>query len=68
MERDLSEIYARGRMPGPRENKRRRLTTATDQLFFDRCVTGLRSLPLMARLLLASPNPQDADSRPFEPP
>ncbi|KAH7231453.1 hypothetical protein B0J15DRAFT_555776 [Fusarium solani] len=40
---------------------------ALDRLFFDRCISGLKSMPLMTRLLLASPHPHDAHSRPFGP-
>ena len=38
-----------------------------DRLFFRRCIAGLKSMPLMTRLLLASPHHQDAHSRPFGP-
>lgn len=38
-----------------------------DHLFFSRCIKGLSRMPLMTRLLLASPDPQDAYSRPFGP-
>ncbi|KAL2209730.1 hypothetical protein CC79DRAFT_1321165 [Sarocladium strictum] len=65
--RDLGEIHASSRMPGPGEEEARRLIAATDQLFFNRCVAGLRSMPLMTRLLLASPHSKDAHSRPFGP-
>lgn len=65
--RDLGEIHASSRMPGPGEEEARRLIAATDRLFFNRCVAGLRSMPLMTRLLLASPHPKDAHSRPFGP-
>ncbi|KAL2201943.1 hypothetical protein CC79DRAFT_1351456 [Sarocladium strictum] len=56
-----------GWMPGLGEEEARRLIAATDRLFFNRCVAGLRSMPLMTRLLLASPHPKDAHSRPFGP-
>ncbi|KAL2203436.1 hypothetical protein CC79DRAFT_1390855 [Sarocladium strictum] len=65
--RDLGEIHASSQMPGLGEEEARRLIAATDRLFFNRCVAGLRSMPLMTRLLLASPHPKDAHSRPFGP-
>ncbi|KAL2211178.1 hypothetical protein CC79DRAFT_1353329 [Sarocladium strictum] len=65
--RDLGEIYASSRMPGPGKEEARQLIAATDRLFFNRCMAGLRSMPLMTRLLLASPHPKDAHSRPFRP-
>jgi hypothetical protein len=65
--RDLSEIYACGRMPGRDDHALQRMAAAMDQLFFRRCIDGLRSMPLMTRLLLASPHHQDAHSRPFGP-
>jgi hypothetical protein len=43
------------------------MNEALDRLFFDRCIGGLKSMPLMTRLLLASPHPHDAHSRPFGP-
>ncbi|KAL2211173.1 hypothetical protein CC79DRAFT_1347853 [Sarocladium strictum] len=67
MGQDLSEIHASSRMPGPGEEEARQLIAATNRLFFNRCVAGLRSMPLMTRLLLASPHPKDAHSRPFGP-
>ncbi|KAL2212895.1 hypothetical protein CC79DRAFT_1338707 [Sarocladium strictum] len=54
-------------MPGPGEEEAKRLIAATNRLFFNRCVAGLRSMPLMTRLLLASPHPKDAHSRPVLP-
>jgi hypothetical protein len=66
-ERDLSEIYACGRMPEKDDDELRKLCAAMDRLFFDRCIKGLKSMPLMTRLLLASPYHQDAYSRPFGP-
>jgi hypothetical protein len=54
-------------MLGPGKEEARRLIIATDQLFFNRCVAGLRSMPLITRLLLASLHPKDAHSRPFGP-
>jgi superfamily II DNA helicase RecQ len=65
--RDLGEIYASSRMPGRDDDELRRLTAAMDRLFFGRCIDGLKSMPLMARLLLASPHHEDAHSRPFGP-
>lgn len=38
-----------------------------DRLFFGRCIDGLKSMPLMTRLLLASPHQLDGHSRPFGP-
>jgi hypothetical protein len=65
--RDLSEVYACSRMPGKDDGELRRLVAAMNRLFLDRCVDGLKSMPLMTRLLLASPHHQDAHSRPFGP-
>ena len=64
---DLREIHLYSRMPGPEDDALRRLTANLDQLFFGRCIAGLASMPLMTRLLLASPHPGDAHSRPFGP-
>ncbi|RFU71790.1 recq family helicase, partial [Trichoderma arundinaceum] len=65
--RNLREIYLCSRLPGPEDDRLRRLLAAVDRMFFDRCIGGLKSMPLMARLLLASPHPKDAHSRPFGP-
>ncbi|KAH6700597.1 hypothetical protein BKA61DRAFT_582569 [Leptodontidium sp. MPI-SDFR-AT-0119] len=54
-ERDLSEIYVCSRMPGREYDELRRMGAALDRLFFSRCIDGLKSMPLMTRLLLASP-------------
>lgn len=54
-------------MPGPKDDRLQRLVAAVDRMFFGRCIAGLKSMPLMARLLLASPHPKDAHSRPFGP-
>jgi hypothetical protein len=66
-EKDLSAIYACSRLPEKGEHELRRLCAALDRLFFERCIGGLQRMPLMTRLLLASPHPQDAHSRPFGP-
>ncbi|KFZ19430.1 hypothetical protein V501_00669 [Pseudogymnoascus sp. VKM F-4519 (FW-2642)] len=66
-ERDLSEIHACSRMPGREDDYLRRMAAAMDRLFFGRCIDGLKSMPLMTRLLLASPHQLDAHSRPFGP-
>jgi hypothetical protein len=66
-ERDLGEIYVCSRMPGREDDELRRLAAAMDRLFFSCCIGGLKSMPLMTRLLLASPHHQDAYSRPFGP-
>ncbi|KAM6506747.1 hypothetical protein FALCPG4_014958 [Fusarium falciforme] len=65
--RNLVDIQACSRMPGRDDDELRRMTAALDRLFFDRCIGGLKSMPLMTRLLLASPHPHDAHSRPFGP-
>lgn len=65
--RDLGEIYACSRIPGREDDELRRMAAALDRLFFSRCIDGLKSMPLMTRLLLASPHHQDAHSRPFGP-
>lgn len=54
-------------MPSRHDAELRRLVEATHRLFFDRCIGGLKSMPLMTRQLLASPHPRDAHSRPFGP-
>jgi hypothetical protein len=69
--RNLIDIQAYSKIPG-RGNKGynkqlRHISTALDQLFFNRCIGGLKSMPLITRLLLASPHPYDAYSRPFRP-
>jgi hypothetical protein len=64
---DLRDIHSHSRMPGREDDALRRLVANLDQLFFGRCITGLSSMPLMTRLLLASPHPGDAHSRPFGP-
>ncbi|KAL3587389.1 hypothetical protein FPOAC2_13285 [Fusarium poae] len=65
--RNLADIQACSRMPGRDENELQRMVAVLDRLFFDRCIGGLKSMPLMTRLLLASPHPHDAHSRPFGP-
>jgi len=52
-------------MPGPDKDKARRLTIATNRLFFNYYMAGLRGMPLIIRLLLASPHSKDAHSRLF---
>jgi hypothetical protein len=64
-ERDLAEIHACSRMPGREDDELRRMAAALDRVFFSRCINGLKSMPLMTRLLLASPHHQDAHSRPY---
>ncbi|UPL04093.1 hypothetical protein LCI18_015027 [Fusarium solani-melongenae] len=54
-------------MPSRDDDELRRMSAALDRLFFDRCIGGLKSMPLMTCLLLASPHPHDAHSRPFGP-
>ena len=54
-------------MPGRDDDELRWIATALDRLFFDRCISGLKSMPLMTRLLLASPHPHDTHSQPFRP-
>ena len=56
-------------MPGrrPEDRELQRMNTTLDRLFFRRYIAGLKSMPLMMRLLLASPDPADAHSRPFGP-
>lgn len=65
--KDLIMIHSCSRMPGRGDDALQRMKTAMDRVFFRRCVGGLRSMPLMTRLLLASPHQQDAHSRPFGP-
>jgi hypothetical protein len=66
-ERDLAEIYTYSRIPGQEDDKLRRMAAAMNRLFFHRCIKGLKSMPLMTQLLLASPHHDDAHSRPFGP-
>src|SRR3954463_16140812 len=54
-------------MPSRENDELRRMAAAMSRLFFRRCIDGLKSMPLMTRLLLASPHHQDAHSRPFGP-
>ncbi|SCV61242.1 uncharacterized protein FFFS_15811 [Fusarium fujikuroi] len=64
--KDLRVMHESSRMPdraGDRALKR--LVDETSKLFFNRCIGGLRSMPLMMRSYLASPHPHDMDSRPF---
>ncbi|KAH6989832.1 hypothetical protein EDB80DRAFT_587356 [Ilyonectria destructans] len=43
------------------------LVKALDSIFFRGCVAGLQEMPLIGRLFLASPYPEDPHSRPFGP-
>jgi hypothetical protein len=52
-------------MPGREDDELRRMAAAMNRLFFSRCIDGLKSMPLMTRLFLASPHYDDAHSRPF---
>ena len=52
-------------MPGREDDELRRMVAAMKRLFFGRCIDSLKSMPLMTRLLLASPHHDDAHSRPF---
>lgn len=57
-------------MPSREDDELRRMAAAMNRLFFRRCIDGLKSMPLMplvTRLLLASPRHQDAYNRPFGP-
>lgn len=66
--RNLLLIESCSRMLGSKINKElERLSAAFDRLFFDRCISGLKTMPLMTKLLLASPHHNDAHSRPFGP-
>lgn len=65
--KDLRQIHACGRMPGRDDDELRAVAAATERLFFSRCVDGLRTMPLMARLHLASPHRHNPHSRPFGP-
>ncbi|EXM14565.1 hypothetical protein FoTM2_016641 [Fusarium oxysporum f. sp. vasinfectum] len=44
--RNLVDIQACSRMPGCYDDELRRMTDALDRLFFDRCIGGLKSMPL----------------------
>jgi hypothetical protein len=66
--KDLVKIHKCSRMPGREDDADlKRMVDAIDRLFFDRCISGLQSMPLMTRLLLASPHHKDAYSRLFGP-
>ena len=52
-------------MPGREDDELRRIVAVMNRLFFGRCIDGLKSMPLMTRLLLASPHHDDTHSRPF---
>jgi hypothetical protein len=66
-ERDLAEVYTCNRMPRREDDELRKMAITLDRLFFNHYIDGLKSMPLMTRLLLASPHYQDAHSRPFRP-
>jgi hypothetical protein len=53
-ERDLAKVYTCNRMPRREDDELRRIATALDRLFFNHCIDGLKSMPLMTRLLLAN--------------
>jgi gluconate kinase len=59
-ERDLAKVYACSRMSRREDDELRRMAAALDRLFFNRYIDSLKSMPLMTRLLLASPYHQDA--------
>ena len=66
--RNLSYIYAASRMPQPEDEPGLELLVkALDSIFFRGCVAGLQEMPLIGRLFLASPYPEDPHSRPFGP-
>ena len=66
--RNLVDIVSCSRVPGRQiTGELGRLSAALDRLFFNRCIGGLKTMPLMTRLLLASPHHNDAHSRPFGP-
>ncbi|KAG5917013.1 hypothetical protein E4U61_003116 [Claviceps capensis] len=68
MDRDLTRLYTYSRMPTAEDSAElQRAVAAIDRMFFDRCIEGLQTLPLMARLMLASPHRNDADLEPFGP-
>ena len=55
--RNLVDIASCSRVPGRQiTGELGRLSAALDRLFFNRCIGGLKTMPLMTRLLLASPN------------
>jgi hypothetical protein len=61
--KNLIDIQACSKMPGRGnegyDEQLRHMSGALDRLFFDRCIGGLKSMPLMTRLLLASPHPRN---------
>lgn len=63
--KDIGEIHRASLMPSQRDSELHRMCEAMNRLFFGRCIEGLKEMPLMTRLLLASPHPLDAHSRPF---
>ncbi|KAG5944199.1 hypothetical protein E4U59_007500 [Claviceps monticola] len=65
---DLNRLYIYSRMPTAEDSAElQRAVAAIDRMFFDRCIKGLKTLPLMARLMLASPHRNDVDLEPFVP-
>ncbi|KAG6027663.1 hypothetical protein E4U40_001446 [Claviceps sp. LM458 group G5] len=66
-DRDLAWLYTYSRMPTAEDAELQRAVAAIDRMFFDRCIEGLKTLPLMTRLMLASPHRNDADLKPFGP-
>jgi len=53
-ERDLAEIYTCNRMSRREDDELWRMAVTLDRLFFNHCINGLKSMPLMTRLLLTS--------------
>ncbi|KAG6069484.1 hypothetical protein E4U16_007657 [Claviceps sp. LM84 group G4] len=64
---DLAWLYTYSRMPTADDAELQRAVAAIDSMFFDRCIEGLKTLPLMTRLMLASPHRNNADLEPFGP-
>ncbi|KAG6078868.1 hypothetical protein E4U15_004050 [Claviceps sp. LM218 group G6] len=66
--RDLTGLYTYSRMPTANDSAElQRAVAAIDRMFFDRCIEGSKTLPLMTRLMFASPHRNDADLEPFGP-
>ncbi|KAG6237706.1 hypothetical protein E4U25_002430 [Claviceps purpurea] len=65
-DRALTRLYSQ--MPTAEDSAElQRAVAAIDRMFFDRCIEGLKTLPLMTRLMLANPHRNDADLEPFGP-
>ncbi|KAI1067943.1 hypothetical protein LB507_004187, partial [Fusarium sp. FIESC RH6] len=65
VQRGQSATFAFAKIPSRNNNKLQQIVTILDQLFFNQYISRLKSIPLITRLLLTSPHPHNAHSRPF---